>query len=321
MTNCEKIGLLDKNDLGIEKFVQWEKERLEYSTEKIWQLLLPEKIRRILLLIKLNLGTNPHVFVEGRALKSGGLPVVIEYLRSKGWGNIQASTSTEFDMKIQSNPVLTLPFDIGSEHCLERLNRCGEEFSEIFARQMKPVFQERFYSSTLAATDWFWKNSMFIFYPNRWGEGKTILVGGGFSIETKLSTPHRDRFEVMKIEAAPGYMGADVGIYGRSLTGYRYFGIGEADFYPAFGLVTKNVSIRAIEEPKLLDPRLERLRDTAIEKLWKGLTVDPNFRSSLRELQNVVGTDEIYVDWYYHEDQNWTDSHKIICIDFERVMR
>ena len=62
MTSCEKIGLLDKSDLRIEKFVQWEEERLEYSTEKIWQLLLPEKIRRILLLIKLNLGTNPHVF-------------------------------------------------------------------------------------------------------------------------------------------------------------------------------------------------------------------------------------------------------------------
>ena len=305
----------------MEGYLDWEKEKLQYRPEEIWELELPEKIRRILLLIKLNLGTNPHIFIKGQDLRSGELPLVINGLRKEGWDNIQASTSTILDGTIRRNPILKISSDVEREDYQGLLMNCGKEFTGTLKGQSKFIFKGEFGSDSKEVTEWFWDNSMFIFYPNRWDKKEKTIVGGGFSIETELTTPKRDRSESMKMEAASGCMGRDVGLFGPGIPGYRYKGVGEADYYLGFGLITTNALVKESQGIELSDLNLERLRDTAMYNLWRKLTRDPNFRSSLRTLQLVLETNEIIVDWYYHEDDSWPDSHKIVCIDFDWVDR
>lgn len=305
----------------VEQHRQWEMDKLRYSSEKIWQLNLPEKVRRILLLIKCNLGTNPHIFVDGKIVKNGGLAKIVPYLRGLGWRNIQASTSTLFDKELQESPVLQVSSQDGVSNLETSVEKCGDNFFQNITSQSKPIFEKVFHGNKETAINWFWGNSIFIFYPNRWGKETTGWVGGNFSIETKLNTPKRDRLETMKIEAAPAFMSADVANFGVGLPGYRYYGIGETDFYPNFGLITKNNSIHTLEGLSLNDPKQIRRRDVAMYSLWRDLTKNPNFRSSLRELQDVTGTEELFVNWYYHEDAYWPDNHKVVCFDFDRVIR
>ena len=85
LENKTSFDIIDQSKL-------WEEKQLECFPQQIWNSDLTEKIRRILLLIKFDLGTNPHVFVEGKQLINGGLSNMVHELNSAGWKNIQAST-------------------------------------------------------------------------------------------------------------------------------------------------------------------------------------------------------------------------------------
>lgn len=302
---------------GVDKWLSWEKKQLNLSPKDIWSLSLPEKVRRILLLIKLNLGTNPHIFVSGISLKNEGLSPIIQNLQNNGWNNIQASISTPFDDRVKRNPFLQISSNTNISDYDQLLNQCAEGFSHNFIQQQKLLFQNDFFSNLDQINEWFWGNSIFIFYPNRWIEENHTMIGGCFSIESRINTPRRDRDEVMKIEAAPLRMGGDVSQYGLSIPGYRYIGVGKQAFYLGYGLVTISSEKKDVVSLKSTEPFLEFTRDKAMNKLWNNLTRDPNYRYSLRCLQEILNNNVVIFDWFYHENRKWADSNKIVCIDFD----
>lgn len=311
---------LPSKDTLIGQCIKWEESQLQHTPEEIWGSVFPEKVRRILLLVKYGLGTNPHIFVPGSAIRDGGLMEIVPYLRDLGWGNIQASTSTQLDKKIQESPVLQVSsHDTVSDYYSAR-DTCGADFCQTVKNESKFI-SEQVFKDDEEALDWFWNSSIFIFYPNRWDSKTVGWIGGNFSIESRIQTPKRNRYETMKLEAAPDFMSADVANRGVGLPGYRYYGVGETEYYPEFGLITTNDNVYSVEGIALDDPDKLRTRDMVMRSLWRDLTRDPNFRSSLLGLQNVTGTDELFINWYYHEDRHWPDSHRVICFDFDRAIR
>jgi len=294
---------LNPQDRFVQGCLEWEQKMLALPVERIWGSYLPQKVKRILALKSLGFTTNPLIFVSGQQLRDNP-SLAIEGLRQNREGDYQASTSTMVDGLIIGNPILQIDKRDNRKKIAKKLTDCENQFISNYQTGLKetgiPLVPEG------QEGEWFWENSMFIFYTNHWkGKKKKNMVGGRWAVDTRLRTPRRHREDVILIEAAPGIMGRTVGM---EQPGSRHISFGKLDKHIGLdGYVwwtSTGDPRQQIDGLTKAPKKQEMLRNRVVRKMERLLTQSPEFRVKVAALQKLVGSNQVVVDWAWDQREN-----------------